>query len=197
MKGSDKRLVRAKLPPNLASVHGYAALEKALLGQARELMKHGLTPKVFARVALRAFALAAAETSRLRNGRVNNSRVAARTGLSRSVVREALRPDFLKSITSSLAPIDSVLQGWFLDRRFIDDKGLPKTLAIVGSRASFKSLAKLYAGELPYRAILDEMKSLGLAVTEQNSVVCVPWVVRKRYGRMSSYFKAKGIHRAT
>jgi hypothetical protein len=195
MKRSNEPLVTASLPLNLSSVHRHAALEKALLRQARELIEHGLTPKAFAYVALRAFALAAAETSRLRNGRVNNSRVAARTGLSRSVVRKVLRPDFLKSIPLSWAPIDSVMQGWCSDRRFKDNNGIRRTLTIVGSKASFKSLAKLYAGELPYRAILDEMKSLGLVVTKQSSVAYVPEVVRKRYARMSEHPQTKTIHR--
>jgi hypothetical protein len=195
MKRSNGRLVTANLPVNLSAVHGHAALERALLRQARELIQHGVTPKVFACVALRAFARAAAETSRLRNGRINNSRVAARTGLSRSVVRKVLRSDFLKSVPLSWAPIDSVMRGWCSDRRFQDSNGIPRILRIVGSRASFKSLAKLYAGELPYRAILDEMKSLGLAVTKQNKVAYVPRVVRKRYARMSVHPQAKAIRR--
>ena len=195
MKSSKERLATANLPLNLTYVHGHAALEKALLRQAQELIEHGLTPKVFACVAVRAFALAAAETSRLRNGRVNKSRVSARTGLSRSVIRKVLRPDFLKSIPLSWAPIDCVMQGWFSDRRFKDNNGIPRTLMVVGGKASFKTLAKLYAGELPYRAILDEMKSLGLAVTEENSVACVPRSVRRRYARMSVHPRAKASHR--
>lgn len=195
MKRSHERLVTANLPLNLSSVNGHAALERALLRQARKLIERGLTPKTFSCVALRAFALAAAETSRLRNGRVNNSRVAARTGLSRSVVRKVLQPAFLQSISVSWAPIDSVMQGWCSDRRFIDSNGVPRTLTIERGRGSFKSLAKLYAGELPYRAVLDELKSLGLAVTEHNSVACVSGVVRKRYARLCAHPQAKAIHR--
>jgi len=139
-------------------------------------------------------ARAAAETSRFRNGRVNNSRVSARTGLSRAVVRKVLRPDFLRSIPLTWAPVDAVMQAWCADRRFKDYNGIPRTLKIVGRRTSFQSLAKLYAGDLPYRAILDEMKALGLAVTKQNSVACIPSVVRKRYARMSLRPRTKAIH---
>ena len=185
MERSNESLGTADLPRNLSAMRGLAFLEEVLVRQARVLIQDGLTPKVYTYLSLRAFARAAAETSQFRNGRVNNSRVSARTGLSRAVVRKVLRPDFLKSIPLSWAPVDAVMQAWCADQRFKDYNGLPRTLKIVGRRASFKSLAKLYAGDLPYRAILDEMKALGLAVTEQNSVACIPSVVRKRYARMS------------
>ena len=64
---------------------------------------------------------------------------------SRSVIRKVLRPDFLKSIPLFWAPIDSVMQGWCSDRGFKDDNGIPRTLMVVGGKASFKTLAKLYA----------------------------------------------------
>jgi len=194
MERSNECLVTADLPRNLSAVHGLALFEEVLVRQARVLMQDGLTPKVFTYLSLRAFARAAAETSRFRNGRVNNSRVSARTGLSRAVVRKVLRPDFLKSIPLAWAPVDAVMQAWCTDRRFKDYNGIPRTLKIVGRSASFKFLAKLYAGDLPYRAILDEMKALGLAVTEQNSVACIPRVVRKRYARMSLRPRTKAIH---
>jgi Family of unknown function (DUF6502) len=194
MERSHERLVTANLPRNLSAVNGLTLFEEVLVRQARVLIRDGLTPKVFAYLSLRAFARAAAETSRFRNGKVNNSRVSARTGLSRAVVRKVLRPDFLKSIPLTWAPVDAVMQAWCADRRFKDYNGIPRTLKIVGKKASFQSLAKLYAGDLPYRAILDEMKALGLAVTKQNSVACIPSVVRKRYARMSLRPRTKAIH---
>jgi hypothetical protein len=58
-------------------------------------------------------------------------------------------------------PIEKVLQGWRGDRRFLDKQGHPKTLRISGPSNSFLILTRLYGGDVPHRAILDELQRVG------------------------------------
>lgn len=125
------------------------------------LLAHGITPKNFGDLSRVAFVNAAATHSRLRNGRVNQSRVAAQTGLSRAdVKRLLLRKDAQIGIPSRRTPVESVIAGWQTDRRFLDPKGEPKTLHISRRTSSFTHLAKKYAGDVPYRAVLGELERI-------------------------------------
>src|SRR5947209_3539605 len=68
------------------------ALLQLLQEFAATLLTRGMTPRLFGELTRWAFVRAAAERSRMRNGRVNHSRVAAQTGLSRADVKRLLRP---------------------------------------------------------------------------------------------------------
>ena len=54
-------------------------------------------------------------------------------------------------------PMERVIGGWRSDRRFTNGAGNPRTLRISGSEPSFILLARKYAGDIPYRAVLDEL----------------------------------------
>ena len=69
---------------------GQLSLQTFLLELASLLLSRGMTPARFNQMAKLAFVQAAGEISRLRNGRVNQSRVAALTGMRRGEVRKLL-----------------------------------------------------------------------------------------------------------
>src|SRR5205085_3830883 len=66
---------------SLVSVRGASVLQELLTELAFVLLPRGMTPKRFGELARSAFVQAAADMSKLRNGKVNHSRVAAQTGL--------------------------------------------------------------------------------------------------------------------
>jgi Family of unknown function (DUF6502) len=143
-----------------SSHSGYAALQQLLREFASALLPRGMTPKFFGELARSAFVQAAAEKSLLQNGRVNQSRVAAQTGLSRADVKRLLR---LSAPNQDLdqAPVQRVLNGWCRDRLFTDHRGQAKRLTISGRRPAFRRLAQKYAGDIPYRAVLNELDDMG------------------------------------
>jgi len=169
-----------RIPRNLTEFRGFAALQFFLLAQAKALTDFGITPRSLAILTSHAFARAAAETSRLQNGRLNYSRIAARTGLKRAVVRQLLSAEGLAKTRMSWAPTDAVLQAWCTDRRFCDASGAPKRLNI-GGKNSFKMLTGEYARDLPYRAILEELKLLGAVNARNGTVSLVARALRERY----------------
>src|SRR6516162_6449138 len=73
------------------AVRAATVLQDLLTEFALVLLPRGMTPKRFAALARSAFVQAASDMSRLRNGRVNHSRVAAQTGLTRADVKRSLK----------------------------------------------------------------------------------------------------------
>lgn len=147
-------------------------LKELLTALAGVLLQSGITPKHFGELANQAFVGAAATFSKFRNGAVNRSRVAVITGLSRTEVRRLLME---QPSSRRLTPIkqnraERVVSGWISDRKFLDGQGRPHRLPVAGSRVSFSSLVKKYGGDVPHRAVLDELRRLGLVRQVQNKL---------------------------
>ena len=129
---------------------------------AELLLGHGITPTRLRGFMERAFAQAAARSSRLKNGKISYSRVAARTGLRRSVVRELLRDEGPNWHPSNA--LEKAVLGWRTDKEFLDNSGRPKLLSMAGKRASFGRLAEKYGCDIPPRALLEELIGARLVV---------------------------------
>lgn len=156
---APRRASRRRL--KLDSLRGDGALQKLLEALASVLLARGMTPRRFGELARLAFVRAAMERSRLRNGRVNQSRVAAQTGLSRAdVKRLLLQSDPLHANRLAPAPLERVLDGWRADRLFATRPGRPRRLRVSGPGSSFASLVKKYGGDVPHRAVLDELRRI-------------------------------------
>lgn len=129
-----------------------------------------MTPRRFGELARSAFVHVAADVSKRRNGRVNYSRVAAQTGLSRSDVKRLLGGNVVGLVHTDQTPVTRVIAGWRTDRKFAHKDGRPKPLRISGSSTSFTSLVKKYGGDVPHRAVLDEMLRIGAVVEGEETV---------------------------
>lgn len=140
------------------SLRGAPALQELLTELAFALLPRGMTPRRFGELARFAFVQAATERSRLRNGRANYSRIAAQTGLSRGDVKRLLKRDDFDFRQIAQAPIERVVNGWRTDHEYAYRRGRPRTLQITGARRSFASLVRRYGGDIPHRAVLEELR---------------------------------------
>lgn len=127
---------------------------------ANHLLKCGVTTVEFRFAAQAAFVQAALGSARLGNARVNQSAVAAVTGLSRTQVRTLLRNP------SSTAPqastrINAVISGWRSDPNFTNRDGKPRALSLDKGINSFRALISKYGRDVSHRAMLSEMMRLG------------------------------------
>jgi hypothetical protein len=158
------------------------ALKGLLRDLAAALLPLGITPKVFASASREAFVTAAAASARLRNGKINQSRVSAQTGITRAEVRRILTADHGRSlITRDKAPTEAARVGWKSDPAFVDRLKRPKQLPITGHRGSFASLAKKYAPDIPHRALLRELERIGAVVVSDDKVrLTLPTTKRRR-----------------
>jgi hypothetical protein len=173
---------------NQETVRGNTELQELLCELALTLLPRGMTPKLFGELSRRAFVRAAARISQLANGRINHSRVAALTGLSRAdVKRILLNGDANAPIgRSDQMPIERVLHAWRVDRRFSDSHGNPKRLRVSGTSTSFAVLAKLHGGDVPHRAILDELRRIGAVRRDGKDVVLMTTRVLRKRRRLAS-----------
>lgn len=91
------------------------------------------------------------------------SRAAVITGLSRKEVLRLLEfggPEDLEGI-QPYNRAARVLTGWTENPLFCERKDKPKVLPIKGGAGSFHDLVRLYSGDVPPRAVLDELRRCG------------------------------------
>lgn len=167
-------------PPTLGRAPDAEAVARALQEflelLAPILFSNGITPLTIAGLAKNALVASAASSSKMSTGRVNQSKVAAVTGLSRAEVRRRLAepPKLLPSTSRALDRSARVLAGWLRDPLFLDDYGKPKTLRIKAGASSFAELVRLHSGDIPPRVVLEQLKARGLVRLQASSVTLRP-----------------------
>lgn len=136
------------------------------------LFAQGITPAAIAGLAKNALVASAAGSSRMSTGRVNQSKVAAVTGLSRAEVRRRLvePPRLLPPTSRSLDRSARVAAGWLRDSLFLDRNGKPKTLPLRSGASSFAELVRLHSGDIPPRVVLEQLKDRGMVRITANGV---------------------------
>ena len=127
------------------------------------LLKSGITWREFSEVSKSAYVDVATAEFGIRGRPTNASRVAILTGLGRREVakqREMLEateqrePTYLNSATR-------VLAGWHQDADYLDGDGRPREIPAAGPPPSFEDLCKRYGGDIPYSALLKELRAVG------------------------------------
>jgi len=123
---------------------------------ARLLLGAGISHDRFSRLSELAFLRAAILGARFHNSRINQSAVAAMTGLNRTKVRSLLRSESRdrKPIESK---IDRVIAAWVSEAELLTSTGQPRKLKLEGDRASFSWLAKRYGKDMPSKSLLREL----------------------------------------
>src|SRR5438045_3986708 len=135
MPPGQSRSRHRSVKSSLVSVRGVSGLQELLTELAVVLLPRGMTPKRFGELARSAFVQAAADMSKLRNGKVNHSRVAAQTGLSRADVKRLLTSNMFDSVRPGQTPIRKVIAGWRTDRKLDTRAGRQERLRIAGPEA--------------------------------------------------------------
>jgi hypothetical protein len=124
------------------------------------LIDAGMTGAEFQSLIAKSFVRAALSRARMKNGRENQSRVAAMTGFSRAEVRRLVAQRSLKEEHAFGAR--RVLEGWARDSEFLAQGGKMKKLPLRGNYGSFVRLGRKYGADIPYKAILDELQRLDM-----------------------------------
>jgi len=136
------------------------ALVEFLTEFSRYLLAAGVSISQFQEAAQRAFLQAAARNARFANAKVNQSAVAAMTGLTRSQVRSMLRFP-INVATHRASRIDQMVRGWLTDPLFTTSAGNARVLQRNGRSGSFAALARKYGGDVPPRALQAELLRQG------------------------------------
>jgi Family of unknown function (DUF6502) len=141
-----------------------AAITNLLRPLVMFLLRNGVPYQTFADIAKRVYVDLATEKFDIPGRKQSKSRISILTGLSR---REVLRVKRLPA-QDDLGALDRinraarVITGWVRDRRFSDESGQPADLPFEGGNVCFRELVKLYSGDAPVRAVLDELMRVGV-----------------------------------
>ena len=147
-----------------------AAILKLLRPLVRLMLRNGLTYGDFADLSKWVFMDVAAKEFCIPGRKQSISRVSVITGLTRKEVSR------LKKITT---PDDSaiahqynraarVISGWLRDKHFHDKKGQPADLPFDTGNNNFNDLVKQHSGDIPPRAILDELLRVGTVAMDED-----------------------------
>lgn len=141
----------------------FSAIIKLLRPLVRVLLRNGIPFRTFADLSKWIYVDVAIKEFGIQGRKQSDSRVSIITGLSRKEVRRLKKMEQL----SDAATIDrynraaSVIGGWIRDRRFTDAKGQPQALKFEKGKVTFSDLVKSFSGDVPARAVLDELLSIG------------------------------------
>jgi hypothetical protein len=140
-----------------------AAVLRLLRPLVRILLRNGVSYSTFSDFVKWVYVDVAGKEFGIEGRKQSTSRVSVITGLSRKeVMRVRLlpRPDDRAS-TEKYNRAARVIAAWRRDRNFLDAEGKPAPLPMAGPGVSFSELVKLFSGDVPLRATLDELIRVG------------------------------------
>ena len=141
-----------------------AAITMLLRPLVRLLLRNRVPYRTFADLAKRVYVDVATEEFGIPGRKQSKSRVSIITGLSR---KEVLRVKRFPA-QDDLGALDRynraarVIAGWVRDLKFGDESGQPADLPFEGGNVCFRELVKIYSGDAPARAVLDELVRVGV-----------------------------------
>lgn len=130
----------------------------------RILLRNGISFGTFSDIAKWIYVDTAANEFGLKSRKQSISRVSVLTGLSRKEVKrvkELPRPsdkDFAEQYNRAVR----VISAWRRETDFSDSHGSPLPLPLTGKGRTFEELVRRYSGDLPFRAVMDELLNAGI-----------------------------------
>ncbi|WP_372966094.1 DUF6502 family protein [Marinobacter sp.] len=154
---------------NVAPTSLHKALLRILRPLARLLLRNGVPFGEFAELVKRAYVEAALEDFSDGKRKPTDSRAAVMTGLTRKEVkrqRDILAgQNSVREDRSHANRASRVVSGWVHDSVFQAANGQPAMLKFEGAD-SFTELVRKYSGDMPPRAVLDELLRVGVVLVD-------------------------------
>lgn len=158
-------------------------LEKSIHKAFRQLMrpivafslKYGVSANQFY-IWLKALYVEIAEDMKIEGRKQTTSRIAVLTGLDRKDVAKlrALNQESDALLNQSTKKMNRALRAvntWTTDPDFLDKDGAPKKLSIWGEDNSFEHLTKVSGGDIPVRAVLDELLRSNTVIEDEDGFI--------------------------
>lgn len=152
-----------------------AAILKLLRPLVRLLLRNGLTYGDFADLSKWVFMDVATKEFGIPGRKQTVSRVSVITGLTRKEVSRLQKIDAPddSTIAHQYNRAARVIAGWLRDKKFHDKKGYPACLPFDSGKRNFTELVKKHSGDIPPRAILDELMRVGSVATDEKGRICL------------------------
>jgi hypothetical protein len=151
----------------------FRALHRLLRPLVRLLLRNGIPFAAFADLAKYVYVEVADREFTIPGKKQTNSRIATITGLTR---KEVLRIGSLDNAESMYSAEKHhrgarVVSGWVRDPKFHNADSQPADLPFEGPGKSFSALVRAYSGDVPPRAILDDLVQVGIASIDKRGRV--------------------------
>jgi len=145
-----------------------AALARILHSVFRIVLRNNMSFKAFLDIAKRTYVEVAANEFHIPGKKQSVSRIALLSGLTRKDVQRLLEAPAANDSDAGerYNRAARVVAGWVRDKDFSDATGNPKALSLQESespnQASFADLVRRFSGDIPFRAVLDELLRVGV-----------------------------------
>ena len=152
-----------------------AATRKLLIPLVRIFLRNGKAAKSLYDLVKQVYVDLAKEEFGIGEKQATVSRIAILTGLTRKEVQALLAHPTNDdgSAEGEYNRAARVIAGWLRDSKFSDGRGHPTPLPLEGKRGSFAALVKLYSGDIPVRAMLDELLHVGAVERLKDGRICL------------------------
>jgi len=139
----------------------------------RLLIRRGVTFVDLSNVLRRLFVEVADREFRIAGRKQSVSRVAILTGITRREVSRVLaNPEQTRPSDATSTRPERLLTGWMRDSAFLDEDHKPGQLPFRSeAEASFMDLVRKYGGDVPARAMLDELCRVGVVSVDSEDRV--------------------------
>jgi len=139
----------------------HAAVARLLRPLFRVLLRQSMSFGAFEEIAKRVYVEVAMQDFAIEGKKPSISRASILSGLTRKEVQRLVQtPGHAVDSSERYNRAARVLTGWARDPDFFDSHGAPRVLALDGE-TSFASLVRRYSGDMPARAVLDELVRVG------------------------------------
>lgn len=152
-----------------------AATRALLIPLVRMFLRSGKAARSLYDLVKQVYVDLASEEFGINGKKATVSRIAILTGLTRKEVQTLLakRANSDDAIAEEYNRAARVIAGWLRDSKFSDGRGHPVPLPLHGKRGSFSALVKAYSGDIPVRAMLDELLHVGAVAQLKNGNICL------------------------
>ena len=142
----------------------YAAVFKLLRPLCRALLRNGVPYGAFTDIAKRAYVDVAMNEFEVPGKKPTISRASTITGLSRKEIKRVMSIEETadRDMAARYNRAARVVYGWVHDKAYSDENGQTADLPFENGSPSFSSLVKAHSGDVPPRAILDELLQVGI-----------------------------------
>lgn len=147
------------------------AVTRVLSPLVRLLLRHGVSHAEFANWAKQAYVDEAASRFGINGKPPSVSRIAIVTGINRKEVKRIR--DLPADVNTGVAKHNRavrVVTGWLQDPDFTTSRGRPRQLVYGDAGESFNRLVRRHGGDVPARAMLDELVRVGTVALEDGRV---------------------------
>ncbi len=140
-----------------------ATVERMLRPLIRVLLRNGMSFKVFSEISKQVYVEVGSREFGIPGRKQTISRVSVLSGLSRKEVQRVMRERARtgSQLHERYNRAARVIAGWVRDPDFMDARGSALALSLEGEGGSFSQLVKRYSGDVPARAVRDELLRVG------------------------------------